>query len=112
MTTTVQVARLRRTLAAIAALDPSRTRHTGPDTPEIAERYQRRNRLVFSALAQATACGLPAGVGLDPADPDHPVVVFIELPCGQVSWHLPAHQWCWDGHSTTQKYQRIGQYTH
>jgi hypothetical protein len=112
MTTTERGARLRRTLAAIAAVGPSRTGHTGPDIPEVAERYRRRNRLVVAALAQAAAHGLPAGVGVDPDDVEHPIVVFIELPSGQVCWHLPAHQQRWDGHSTTQKYARIGQYTH
>ncbi|MEV4826439.1 hypothetical protein [Micromonospora sp. NPDC049274] len=46
-----------------------------------------------------------AGVGHDPTDP-RPVVVYLELPTGQVSWHLPAHPAGWDGHSTTAKYAR------
>lgn len=45
--------------------------------------------------------------------------VFIDLPTGQVSWHvhdselalfdfLPtSDQRCWDGHSTDEKYERL-----
>ncbi|MBM0201869.1 hypothetical protein JNW90_01200 [Micromonospora sp. STR1s_5] len=97
--------RLARTLAAIARLDPSRHGHTGPDTPEITAAYVQRNGLIWSALALAHEAGIPAGVGHDPTDP-HPVVVHIELPTGQVSWHLPAHVAGWDGHSTTTTYAR------
>ncbi|SBT69324.1 hypothetical protein GA0070622_6450 [Micromonospora sediminicola] len=98
-------ARLASTLAAIAALDPSRRGHTGPDTPEITAAYARRNALIWTALALAHEAGVPAGVGHDPTDP-RPVVVYLELPTGQVSWHLPAHPVGWDGHSTTVKYAR------
>ncbi|MFI5837745.1 hypothetical protein ACIA5A_29115 [Micromonospora sp. NPDC051300] len=98
--------RLARTLAAIAAIDPSRHGNTGPDTPEITAAYARRNTLILTALALAHEAGVPAGVGHDPTDP-RPVVVYIELPTGQVSWHLPAHPAGWDGHSTAAKYARV-----
>ncbi|MFF0182616.1 hypothetical protein ACFYPF_26355 [Micromonospora sp. NPDC005223] len=94
--------RLARTLAAI---DPSRHGHTGPDTPQITAAYAQRNALIWNALALAHEAGVPAGVGHDPTDP-RPVVVYLELPTGQVSWHLPAHPTGWDGHSTTAKYAR------
>ncbi|MFI7510667.1 hypothetical protein ACIBSS_28000 [Micromonospora aurantiaca] len=97
--------RLARALAAIAAIDPSRHGHTGPDTPEITTAYEQRNALIWTALALAHEAGVPAGVGHDLTDP-HPVVVYLELPAGQVSWHLPAHPTGWDGHSTTAKYAR------
>ncbi|MBC9000465.1 hypothetical protein [Micromonospora aurantiaca (nom. illeg.)] len=100
--------RLARTLTEIADVDPSRTGHSGPDTPEITARYARRNALVWAALSLAHEVGLPAGVGHDPADEVHPVVVYIELPGGgQVSWHLPAHPAAWDGHTTAEKYERV-----
>ncbi|MBW4700360.1 hypothetical protein [Micromonospora sp. RL09-050-HVF-A] len=98
--------RLAWTLTAIAALDPSRHGHTGPDTLEITAAYTERNALIWSALALAHEAGVPAGMGYDPADP-HPVVVYLELPTGQVSWHLPAHPTGWDGHSTAAKYERV-----
>ncbi|MEH0826301.1 MULTISPECIES: hypothetical protein [unclassified Micromonospora] len=97
--------RLADVLAAIAAIDPSRHGHTGPDTPQITAAYAQRNILIWTALALAHEAGVPAGVGHDPTDP-RPVVVYLELPTGQVSWHLPAHPAGWDGHSTTAKYVR------
>jgi hypothetical protein len=99
--------RLAQTLAAIAAVDPSRHGHTGPDSLEIATRYAQRNALIWVAVGLAHQVGVPAGVGYDPSDA-HPVIVYIELPgVGQVSWHLPTHPVGWDGHTTGQKYERI-----
>lgn len=68
--------------------------------------YPTRYRLVYEALALAVAAGLPAGVRIDPAEPGWPVV-YIELPTGQVSWHMPEHEQAWDGHTTEEKYARI-----
>lgn len=68
--------------------------------------YSLRNDLVLTALATARSAGLAAGVRLDPTEPAWPVV-FIELPTGQVSWHLPHHAQSWDGHTTEEKYDRI-----
>lgn len=99
--------RLYQVLGTIAAIDPSRhTPATGPDTPAIAARYTDRNILVCTALGLARQCGLPAGIGYDPTH-ERPVVIYLELPTGQVSWHLPAHPIPFDGHSTEQKYHRI-----
>lgn len=102
--------RLRQTLGSIANTDPSREASAGPagpDTPELAARYARRNTLIWAALAQARKAGLDAGIDFDEADERHPVVVLVELPTGQVSWHLPAHVLTWDGHSTEEKYARV-----
>lgn len=98
--------RLAQTLAAIAETDPSRHGHTGPDTDVTAAQYERRNTLIWAALALAHECAVPAGVGYDPTDP-RPVVVYLDLPSGQVSWHLPAHSNPWDGHTTAEKYRRV-----
>lgn len=68
--------------------------------------YALRNDLVLTALSYARAAGLKAGIRLDPKLPEWPVV-FIELPTGQVSWHLPQHGEAWDGHSTEEKYERV-----
>lgn len=68
--------------------------------------YALRNDLVLAALTLARAAGLAAGVYIDPAAPDWPVVI-IETPVGQVSWHLPAHPIPWDGHTTAEKYRRV-----
>lgn len=68
--------------------------------------YEPRYGLVLDAVALAHRLGFPAGVRIDPASPDWPVA-FIELPTGQVSWHLPAHPTAYDGHDTPEKYRRI-----
>ncbi len=81
---------LRWTLADIEAADTN---------------YPVRYGLVLRALDLATRAGLSAGIAIDPAEPDWPVV-YIELPTGQVSWHMPAHPVSFDGHSTEEKYSR------
>jgi hypothetical protein len=71
--------------------------------------YARRYPLVLQAMTAAVQVGYAAGVGLDPNEPDWPVV-YIELPTGQVSWYMPAHPVPYDGHSTAEKHQRIADY--
>lgn len=71
--------------------------------------YDQRYRWVFGALYAALLAGLDAGVKVDPAEPGWPVV-YIELPTGQVSWHMPEHGRPWDGHSTEEKYARCREY--
>ncbi|WP_086853371.1 hypothetical protein [Amycolatopsis kentuckyensis] len=68
--------------------------------------YPVRYVRVFQAAAMALQCGYTAGVRLDPAEPDWPVV-YIDLPTGQVSWHMPAYSPAWDRHTTAEKYERI-----
>lgn len=74
-----------------------------------AKEYNMRNKLVLSAVAHAKWLGIEAGFAIDPNEPDWPVA-YIELPTGQVSWHLPKHTKIWDGHTTEEKYRRIHQY--
>jgi hypothetical protein len=57
----------------------------------------------------ARHCGYPAGVRFDRDAPEWPVV-YIELPTGQVSWHVPQHPLKWDGHTVDQKYERTHLY--
>jgi hypothetical protein len=71
--------------------------------------YGSRNSFIYEAVANATAGGLPAGFRIDPQEPDWPVA-FIELPQGQVSWHVPQHTSVWDGHTTEEKYTRLEEY--
>lgn len=71
--------------------------------------YEPRYALVLLAVAMAVTGGLKAGFAIDPAEPDWPVA-FIELPTGQVSWHMPAHPVPFDGHSTPEKYDRTKAY--
>lgn len=68
--------------------------------------YEWRNKAVYHALALATSLGMPGGIRIDEDEPEWPVV-YIELPTGQVSWHVPEHFTAWDGHDGHEKYQRM-----
>src|SRR5512141_2646258 len=72
--------------------------------------YDIRNKLIYSAFAMASAIGLEVGIRHDPEEPEWPVI-FIELPTGQVSWHVPQHINAWDNHSTEEKYIRVHDYS-
>jgi len=89
---------LARALLAIARCDRQ-------DPPAYEDRY----RYVFGAMYAALLAGINAGIALDPAQPAWPVV-YIELPTGQVSWHMPAHPTPWDEHTTEEKYDRCHKY--
>lgn len=71
--------------------------------------YAYRNKLILIALGLAAEIGYPCGIRIDPEEPKWPVV-FIELPVGQVSWHLPEHKETYDGHTTEEKYRRISKF--
>lgn len=68
--------------------------------------YDKRERLVYEALLWARAAGLEAGFRFDPNEPEWPVA-YVELPTGQVSWHMPQHSKPYDGHTTEEKHERI-----
>jgi hypothetical protein len=71
--------------------------------------YDERYDLVWVAVINARRAGYAAGVRIDPAEPDWPVV-HIELPTGQVTWHMPQHETPWDGHDTPEKYRRVNKF--
>lgn len=68
--------------------------------------YDRRNKLTYIAIGLATQLGYPVGIRIDPEEPKWPVV-YIELPTGQISWHVPEHKEKFDGHTTEEKYRRL-----
>ena len=68
--------------------------------------YAARECGVLMAVAEARALGYEAGFRIDPAEPEWPVA-FIQLPTGQVSWHMPQFPLEWDGHTTEEKNARI-----
>lgn len=70
--------------------------------------YDVRYGLVLKAVSLSHELGLKAGFRIDYANPEWPVA-FIELPTGQVSWHMPEHPIPWDGHTTEEKYERCKQ---
>ena len=71
--------------------------------------YDRRYDLIIDAIFLSRLVGYKVGFRFDPSNPDWPVVV-IELPTGQVSWHMPEHPNIWDGHTTEEKFERIEAY--
>lgn len=83
-------------------------------TPDQA--YFDRNQAALAFARLALARGWAVGVGIDPAEPDWPVL-YVDTPEGQVSWHLPAVEvdvkaWPrypgqWDGHSVDEKRRRL-----
>lgn len=87
--------------------------------------YNERNRCVAAIAAMAIAHGWNAGLGLhegETCDDEWRTVVFVDLPTGQVSWHihtrelplfrkLPPYKGVWDGHTTEQKYARLAALT-
>jgi hypothetical protein len=88
-------------LQRIEATDPSVA-----SPGDVGRDYAIRNRLIWWALTLAQHAGYEAGVA-DDADELGWLVAYIELPTGQVSWHLPQHQQVWDGHDPALKYRRI-----
>ena len=77
---------------------------------EALESYGQRNKLVLVAMTLALDLGMNAGVRIDPKEQEWPVV-FIDLPTGQVSWHIKQYGNEWDGHSTDEKYKRCDEYS-
>ena len=79
------------------------------------EAYFDRNQAVLALARLAQAQGLTVGLRADAQEPDYPVLM-VDLPTGQVSWHLPKHevigvwpayQGPWDGHDLDEKRKRI-----
>ena len=68
--------------------------------------YQNRNLFTYELIAMALRHGYKAGIRIDPTEPEWPIA-FIELPTGQISYHLKQHDVVWDDHTTEQKRLRI-----
>lgn len=104
---------LAHALATVVAVDPSQRPDydpDAPDTPETRAAYRARAAAIYDALAAAIRAGISAGIGWD-EDPapavvaqlgpgPHPIA-YVELPTGQVSWHLRPHPYPWDGAAGT-----------
>jgi len=79
--------------------------------------YRERNEL---AAAFASVVG-NAWVGVDPLEPDWPVL-YVDTPAGQVSWHfspddkhliahVPRRDTPWDGHTPEERTARLRRLT-
>lgn len=82
---------------------------------ELDDAYAERNMVALGFATMACMLGWTVGQLVDPAEPDWPVLM-IDTPAGQVSWHfrtedmpeaIPPYPGEWDGHETTEKYQRL-----
>ncbi len=80
--------------------------------------YKDRNLLAQLAAVLAQRAGLCVGIGVDAEEPDWPVI-YIDLPTGQVSWHVPKDELVarldpygpkWDGHLGEEKQRRIREF--
>jgi hypothetical protein len=85
---------------------------------DIDDVYRERQHLV-SNLSAKHPSGLVSSVDEDGVTWP---IVYIELPTGQVSWHIsdvdldlfshvPYRDIKWDGHNTSEKYRRLDAYT-
>lgn len=86
--------------------------------------YTERNRLAVVLAQIALERGWAAGRHVDPTqDPEWRNVVIIDLPTGQISFHigiadcstsgfksLPRYPGTWDGHTTDEKWERVSQF--
>ena len=80
--------------------------------------YFDRNQAVMAMAKLAIQQCYTVGVTYDPDLPDWPVLT-IDLPNGQVGWHIPKNelvgQWPeyekqWDGHDLQEKRERLTYY--
>lgn len=81
--------------------------------------YSERDQCVSALTKLAFQLGWDVGLGTDEtAEPGWKHVVYVDLPTGQVSWHIPDKEvsWFsslpvytkkWDGHDTVEKYRRL-----
>ena len=90
------------------------------ESDTLEEAYSDRNQAAMLAAKLAAMQGYDIGWRVDPDEPDWPIL-FIELPPGQVSWHIPMAEALdhgadikgrptepvWDGHTLEGKRARI-----
>ena len=83
--------------------------------------YEERNRLVAVVARMAIAAGYSAcrtRTAIEGWSDDWHNCIYIELPCGQASWHfhdsqgelfadLPERDHAYDGHTTEEKYAKL-----
>jgi hypothetical protein len=81
----------------------------------LGEAYFDRNQAAMALAKLAQTHGMKVGWHFDKNEPDWPVLI-IDLPTGQVLWHLPkeeaignfpVYDKAWDGHDLEEKRQRM-----
>jgi hypothetical protein len=80
--------------------------------------YFDRNQAVMALARLAQELGYTVGLRTDPDEPDWPVLM-IDLPTGQVGWHMPkaevngqfpSYEKVWDGHTLEEKRKRMKEF--
>jgi hypothetical protein len=91
-------------------------------TSEIDDIYVERDKILVLLARWALEQGYPVGIGIDQEKPAiWQYVLYMDLPSGQVSWHilenelewfsfLPDYADDWDGHDRDEKYARVLRY--
>lgn len=83
--------------------------------------YAERNKVLVLVALMAQRLGVKVGIGQhvgDDWDAEWRNILFIDLPAGQVSWHIHddeaqmfyfvgGYGGEWDGHTTEEKYRRV-----
>jgi hypothetical protein len=81
--------------------------------------YSERNAVVAAFARLCRAIGVPVGLKEDEhGEPGFRMVCYIDLPSGQVSWHIhdedlhffegiPPYRKEWNGHQTGEKYEQL-----
>ena len=88
------------------------------ESDSLEEAYFDRNQAVQALGRMAQRLRFRVGLKPNEKDPDWPILM-IDLPTGQVSWHLPRteivgkwpeYEGEWDGHDLEEKRRRIGEF--
>jgi hypothetical protein len=86
--------------------------------------YKERDMCIALIAKFAQYNELRVGIGYHAEEPwenDWRNIIYIDLPTGQISWHihdselamfnfLPYYHATWDGHTTEEKYRRLLEY--
>lgn len=109
--------RLKRILKRIYSIDPSKEGNDFYSSHDERERaYNRRNDLVKHAVSIAIRAGYHAGYAVHTPlkdivsgewDIEWCVIAHIEIPTGQIRWHLDGRGIKYDGHTDAVKWDRI-----
>lgn len=106
---------LQQTLRDIEDNDPSSFTFKG-DENDKDKHYETRNSLIYDAVTYARGMGYKAGFCIHTPvidiiekgwDYRWGVVAYIELPTGQISFHIESPDIQYDGHTYEDKHERI-----
>lgn len=102
--------------------DPSAYEFVKPDKEKSNDEYYSiRNDLIYDAVNHAKKGGLKAGFCVHTPVQDiidkgwdyrWGVVAYIELPTGQISWHIESPDIQYDGHDYKDKLNRMREFYH